>query len=55
MAAKEQGIAMILISDELPELIGISDRIIVMKEGKVKRVFNRNEGFSENSIVEVMI
>lgn len=55
VAAKEQGIAMILISDELPELIGISDRIIVMKEGKVKRVFNRNEGFSENSIVEVMI
>lgn len=32
----EQGIAVILISSELPEIIGMSDRIYVMHEGKVK-------------------
>jgi ribose transport system ATP-binding protein len=32
----EQGIAVILISSELPEIIGMSDRIYVMHEGRVK-------------------
>lgn len=31
-----QGIAIIMISSELPEIIGMSDRIIVMHEGRVK-------------------
>lgn len=52
---KQQGIGIILISDELPELIGCSDRILIMKNGAVARIFERAEGFSENSIVEVMI
>jgi ABC-type sugar transport system ATPase subunit len=31
----EQGIAIIMISSELPEILGMSDRIVVMHEGKV--------------------
>jgi D-xylose transport system ATP-binding protein len=31
----EQGIAIIMISSELPEILGMSDRILVMHEGKV--------------------
>lgn len=30
-----QGVAIIMISSELPELIGVSDRIIVMNDGKI--------------------
>ena len=32
----QQGIAIIMISSEMPELIGMSDRIMVMANGKVK-------------------
>jgi D-xylose transport system ATP-binding protein len=31
----EQGIAIIMISSELPEILGMSDRILVMHEGKI--------------------
>lgn len=30
-----QGIAIIMVSSELPEILGISDRIVVMKDGKI--------------------
>lgn len=39
----EQGKGIIVISSELPELIGISDRIIVMCEGKITGILQRNE------------
>jgi len=34
-----QGVAIIMISSELPEIIGMSDRIIVMHEGRIKGEF----------------
>lgn len=44
------GNASVIISSEIPELIGICDRILVMKEGIMVGEFNRSE-FSEESIV----
>ena len=44
-----------LISDELPELIGCSDRILIIKNGEVAKIFERAEGVSEHRIVQVMI
>jgi len=32
----EQGKAVIMISSELPEVLGMSDRILVMHEGRIK-------------------
>ena len=32
-----------MISSELPEVLGMSDRIIVLNEGTVTGVLNRNE------------
>ena len=32
----QQGIAVIVISSELPEVLGLSDRVLVMHEGKLK-------------------
>ena len=52
---KQEGIGSILISDELPELIGCSDRILIMKNGEVAMIFERAEGVSELRIVQVMI
>jgi len=45
MAAK--GLAVILVSSELPEVLGMSDRIIVMHEGRVTAEFLREEADSD--------
>jgi rhamnose transport system ATP-binding protein len=38
-----QGLAVIMVSSELPEIIGMSDRIVVMREGRIVEVTdNRN-------------
>ena len=46
---------MVLISDELAEVLGMADRLVVMKDGKVKKVIRRDEDFTEHSVIEVMI
>ena len=53
--AKKNKIATILISDELTEVIGMADRLIVMKDGKMTRVISRDGEFTEQAIIEVMI
>lgn len=42
-----QGMGIIMISSELPEVLGMSDRILVMKDGVFTAAFDRGEGNSE--------
>ena len=49
-----QGMAILLVSSELPEIMGISDRIIVMHDGEITGEFQREE-FSEQSIMTCAI
>jgi rhamnose transport system ATP-binding protein len=44
----EQGLAIIMISSELPEILGMSDRIAVMHAGKIAGVLSRAEATQEN-------
>ncbi|MDR2452119.1 MAG: sugar ABC transporter ATP-binding protein [Candidatus Accumulibacter sp.] len=53
--AKRNGIAILLISDELPEVLGMADRLIVMKGGRVTGMIDRGEAFTEQAVIEVMI
>jgi ribose transport system ATP-binding protein len=53
--AKKNGIATILISDELTEVLGMADRLIVMKGGRVTGLIRRDEDFTEQSVIGVMI
>jgi ABC-type sugar transport system ATPase subunit len=46
----EQGIAIIMISSELPEILGMSDRVLVMHEGKVAGELLRSEATQEKII-----
>ena len=46
----EEGIAIIMISSELPEIMGMSDRIIVMHEGKLTGELSRAEATQEKII-----
>jgi ribose transport system ATP-binding protein len=43
----KEGIGIILISSELPEIINISDRILVMREGKIAGEFSRHDATQE--------
>ncbi|MFC3532995.1 sugar ABC transporter ATP-binding protein [Vogesella facilis] len=38
-----QGVAVIMISSELPEVLGMSDRVMVMHEGRVTGILDRSE------------
>ena len=42
-----QGVAILLISSELPEVLGMSDRILVMREGRFVAEFTRAEAKPE--------
>ena len=42
-----QGMAILFISSEMPELIGLSDRVIVLREGKITAQFTREEATQE--------
>jgi rhamnose transport system ATP-binding protein len=42
-----EGLAIILISSELPEVLGMADRILVMHEGRVTGMFERSEANQE--------
>ncbi|MFM9905897.1 MAG: xylose ABC transporter ATP-binding protein [Pyrinomonadaceae bacterium] len=42
------GIAIVLVSSELPEVLGLSDRVIVLHEGKLTGEFPRREATAEN-------
>lgn len=50
----EQGISIIMVSSELPEILGISDRIVVMHEGEVKGEFI-NKNITQEMIMETAI
>ena len=44
----QEGKAIIMISSELPEILGMSDRILVMHEGRVGGIFERKEATQES-------
>lgn len=44
---KADGLSIILVSSEMPEVLGMSDRIMVMHEGKASAVFTRDEATQE--------
>ena len=42
-----QGVGVIMISSELPEVLGMSDRILVMREGEMVKELERKEATQE--------
>jgi rhamnose transport system ATP-binding protein len=45
--AAEQGLAIIMISSELPEILGMSDRVLVMRLGELVAEFSREDATQE--------
>jgi D-xylose transport system ATP-binding protein len=46
-ALAEEGVAIIMISSELPEILGMSDRIMVMSHGECKGILDRRDATQE--------
>jgi rhamnose transport system ATP-binding protein len=42
-----RGVAILMISSELPEILGMSDRVLVMREGRITGEFTRAEATQE--------
>jgi ribose transport system ATP-binding protein len=49
-----KGMSVILISSEFMEVIGVCDRILVMKEGRVQGILEKEE-FSEENILRMAV
>lgn len=43
----DSGVSIVFISSELPEILGLSDRVVVMREGKVRTVLDRKDATQE--------
>jgi rhamnose transport system ATP-binding protein len=47
-----QGLSVIMVSSELPEVLGMSDRIVVMREGRVVATLD-NKGLQPETLVRL--
>ena len=52
---KKQGKAILMISEELSELIGMADRLIIMKDFAVTHQVERNPDLKQTDLIEYMI
>jgi ribose transport system ATP-binding protein len=52
---KREGKAILMISEELSELIGMADRLLIMKDFKVQKEFKRSPDLKQTDIIEYMI
>ncbi|MER8829107.1 sugar ABC transporter ATP-binding protein [Mesorhizobium sp. M0938] len=46
-----QGLSVIMVSSELPEILGMSDRVVVMREGRIALVYD-NKGLDAETLVK---
>ena len=49
-----QGLAILLISSDLPEVLAMSDRVLVMREGRQMGIFSRSEATQERVMTAAM-
>lgn len=52
---KKNGQSIIMVSEELPELIGMSDRILILKDGEINAEFFREQRVDEQTVIQKMI
>ena len=52
---KQQGKSILMISEELPELIGMSDRMLFLKDGRITAELNRAPDITEHMVIPYMI
>lgn len=52
---KSQNKSIIMISEEIQELLGMADRILIMKDGKINGEFHRDKTLGEEDLIAKMV
>lgn len=52
---RKEGKSILMISEEIMELIGMSDRILIMRDGKINGEFERSRDLTEEKLIAKMI
>ncbi|MBR3098870.1 MAG: sugar ABC transporter ATP-binding protein [Clostridia bacterium] len=52
---KEQGRSIIMISEELPELMGMADRILIVRDGSISGEYLRDPNLDEETLIAKMV
>lgn len=52
---REEGRSILMISEELPELLGMSDRILILKDGEIAKEYKRDRELTETDVIQYMI
>ena len=52
---KKQGMGIVMISEELVELIGMSDRMVIMKDGRIAKEVMRSPDVTDSQLIEYII
>ena len=52
---RKEGKSIVMISEELMELIGMCDRIIIMKDGEINGEIMRSKDMDENTLIAKMV
>jgi len=53
-ALADNGVAVLMISSDMEEVIGVSDRVAVMHEGRISGLLGRDQ-FSEENILRLAV
>ncbi len=51
---KSEGAAILMVSSELPEILGMSDRVLVMREGRIAGELDRG-ALSQEAVLKIAI
>ncbi len=52
---RSKGKSIIMISEEIPELLGMCDRILIMKDGRISGEFKRSKELNEEDLIAKMV
>ncbi len=51
----DKGVSILLISSELPEILALSDRVLVMHEGRSKEILDKSEASQETIMSAALV
>ena len=52
---RKEGKSIIMISEEIMELIGMCDRVVILKDGEISGEFTRSQALSEQNLIKAMV
>ena len=50
----ERGVGVVMVSSDLPEVLGVADRVLVMRQGAISAEFSREEATPEKCLAAAL-